>query len=45
MWKLLTALIIIAGFGRFGLVIGRLLLANNYKVTIIDSNPCQRGNS
>lgn len=31
--------IIIAGFGRFGLVIGRLLLANNYKVTIIDSNP------
>ena len=26
-------------FGRFGLVIGRLLLANNYKVTIIDSNP------
>jgi len=31
--------IIIAGFGRFGLVIGRLLLANKYKVTIIDSNP------
>jgi monovalent cation:proton antiporter-2 (CPA2) family protein len=31
--------IIIAGFGRFGLVIGRLLLANNFKVTIIDSNP------
>jgi len=31
--------VIIAGFGRFGLVIGRLLLANNYKVTIIDSNP------
>ncbi len=31
--------IIIAGFGRFGLVIGRLLLANNYNVTIIDSNP------
>ncbi len=31
--------IIIAGFGRFGLVIGRLLLANDYKVTIIDSNP------
>ncbi len=31
--------IIMAGFGRFGLVIGRLLLANNYKVTIIDSNP------
>ncbi len=31
--------VIIAGFGRFGLVIGRLLLANNYPVTIIDSNP------
>jgi monovalent cation:proton antiporter-2 (CPA2) family protein len=31
--------IIIAGFGRFGLVIGRLLLANKYKVTIIDHNP------
>ncbi|MDO8951455.1 MAG: monovalent cation:proton antiporter-2 (CPA2) family protein [Draconibacterium sp.] len=31
--------VIIAGFGRFGLVVGRLLLANNYKVTIIDSNP------
>lgn len=31
--------VIIAGFGRFGLVIGRLLIANNYKVTIIDSNP------
>ncbi len=31
--------IILAGFGRFGLVIGRILLANNFKVTIIDSNP------
>lgn len=31
--------IIIAGFGRFGLVIGRILLANNLNVTIIDSNP------
>lgn len=31
--------IIIAGFGRFGLVVGRLLLANNFNVTIIDSNP------
>ncbi|MFW5830617.1 MAG: monovalent cation:proton antiporter-2 (CPA2) family protein [Prolixibacteraceae bacterium] len=31
--------IIIAGFGRFGLVIGRLLLANGFSVTIIDSNP------
>jgi voltage-gated potassium channel Kch len=31
--------VIIAGFGRFGLVIGRLLLANGFKVTILDSNP------
>jgi monovalent cation:proton antiporter-2 (CPA2) family protein len=31
--------VIIAGFGRFGLAVGRLLLANRYKVTIIDSNP------
>ncbi len=31
--------IIIAGFGRFGLIVGRILLANNFKVTIIDSNP------
>ncbi len=31
--------IIIAGFGRFGLVIGRILLANNFKITIIDNNP------
>ncbi len=31
--------IILAGFGRFGLVIGRILLANGFKVTIIDRNP------
>jgi len=31
--------IIIAGFGRFGLVVGRMLLANNFNVTIIDNNP------
>ncbi len=31
--------VIIAGFGRFGLVLGRFLLANNIKITIIDSNP------
>lgn len=31
--------VIIAGFGRFGLVVGRILLANNYEVTIIDGNP------
>jgi len=31
--------IIVAGFGRFGLTIGRILLANNFNVTLIDSNP------
>lgn len=31
--------VILAGFGRFGLVIGRILLANGFKVTIIDDNP------
>jgi monovalent cation:proton antiporter-2 (CPA2) family protein len=31
--------VIIAGFGRFGLVIGRVLIANKIKVTIIDHNP------
>jgi monovalent cation:proton antiporter-2 (CPA2) family protein len=34
-----TGNIIIAGFGRFGLVLGRLLMANGFKVTILDSNP------
>lgn len=31
--------IILAGFGRFGLVIGRILMANGFKVTILDNNP------
>lgn len=31
--------VIIAGFGRFGLAVGRLLIANKIQVTIIDSNP------
>jgi len=31
--------VIIAGFGRFGLVVGRLLLANGVDVTILDNNP------
>lgn len=31
--------VIIAGFGRFGLIIGRILIANGFDVTIIDSNP------
>uniref|UniRef100_UPI003217CC12 monovalent cation:proton antiporter-2 (CPA2) family protein n=1 Tax=uncultured Draconibacterium sp. TaxID=1573823 RepID=UPI003217CC12 len=31
--------VILAGFGRFGLAIGRILLANGFKVTILDNNP------
>ncbi|MBN2635502.1 MAG: cation:proton antiporter [Prolixibacteraceae bacterium] len=31
--------VIIVGFGRFGLVVGRILIANGFDVTIIDSNP------
>jgi Trk K+ transport system NAD-binding subunit len=31
--------VILAGFGRFGLVVGRMLLANKIKVTILDNNP------
>jgi len=31
--------VILAGFGRFGLTVGRILLANGIKVTILDSNP------
>lgn len=31
--------VIIAGFGRFGLVIGRFLRANGVKATILDNNP------
>ncbi|WP_289054339.1 monovalent cation:proton antiporter-2 (CPA2) family protein [Carboxylicivirga marina] len=31
--------VIIAGFGRFGQVLGRFLVANGIKVTIIDNNP------
>ncbi|MFV0593820.1 MAG: monovalent cation:proton antiporter-2 (CPA2) family protein [Draconibacterium sp.] len=31
--------VILAGFGRFGLVVGRILLANKIKVTILDNNP------
>jgi len=31
--------IIIAGFGRFGLVVGRFLKANGITATILDSNP------
>ncbi|MCK4751358.1 MAG: cation:proton antiporter, partial [Bacteroidales bacterium] len=31
--------VIIAGFGRFGVVIGRFLIANGIRATILDDNP------
>ncbi|AFY40164.1 Kef-type potassium/proton antiporter, CPA2 family [[Leptolyngbya] sp. PCC 7376] len=31
--------VIIAGFGRFGQIIGRLLIANGFQTTILDSDP------
>jgi len=31
--------VIIAGFGRFGVVIGRFLIAHGFKATILDNNP------
>lgn len=31
--------VILAGYGRYGLAIGRILLANGFKVTILDNNP------
>ncbi len=31
--------VIIAGFGRFGITIGRLIIANGFKATILDDNP------
>ncbi len=31
--------VIIAGFGRFGVVLGRFLIANGIKATILDDNP------
>jgi len=33
--------VILAGFGRFGHVIGRLLRANGFGVTVLDSDPDQ----
>jgi glutathione-regulated potassium-efflux system ancillary protein KefC len=33
--------VIIAGFGRFGQIVGRLLLANNVKVVVLDHDPDQ----
>jgi glutathione-regulated potassium-efflux system ancillary protein KefC len=35
------ARVIIAGFGRFGQIIGRLLLANGVKVVVLDHDPDQ----
>ncbi|MEY2984207.1 MAG: hypothetical protein RLZZ568_824 [Cyanobacteriota bacterium] len=31
--------VIIAGFGRFGQIVGRLLMANGFRVTILDHDP------
>lgn len=31
--------VIIAGFGRFGVIVGRLLLSNGFTATILDDNP------
>ena len=31
--------VVIAGFGRFGVVVGRFLIANGIKATILDNNP------
>ncbi|MBD2309085.1 cation:proton antiporter [Chroococcidiopsis sp. FACHB-1243] len=33
--------VIIAGFGRFGQIVGRLLLANGYPITVLEYNPAQ----
>lgn len=33
--------VIIAGFGRFGQIVGRLLLANAYSITVLEHNPAQ----
>ena len=32
---------IIAGFGRFGQIVGRLVIANGFRVTVFDQNPSQ----
>jgi len=33
--------VIIAGFGRFGQVVGRLLIANGYQITVLEHSPAQ----
>ncbi|MFQ3627645.1 MAG: cation:proton antiporter [Cyanobacteriota bacterium] len=32
---------IIVGFGRFGQIVGRLLIANGYRITVLEHNPTQ----
>ena len=32
---------IIAGFGRFGQIVGRLLIANGFRITVLDHSPSQ----
>ena len=36
-----TGIVIIAGFGRFGQIIGRVLLANGLRVVVLDHDPDQ----
>lgn len=33
--------VIIAGFGRFGQIVGRLLIANGYPITVLEHRPAQ----
>jgi monovalent cation:proton antiporter-2 (CPA2) family protein len=33
--------VIIVGFGRFGQIVGRLLIANGFKLTVLEHNPAQ----
>ncbi|MGG6293987.1 monovalent cation:proton antiporter-2 (CPA2) family protein [Leptolyngbya sp. AN02str] len=33
--------VIVVGFGRFGQVVGRLLIANGYRITVLEHNPEQ----
>lgn len=33
--------VIIVGFGRFGQIVGRLLLANGFKITVLEHSPTQ----
>lgn len=33
--------VMIVGFGRFGQIVGRLLIANGYRITVLEHNPAQ----